>query len=73
MQQMSVEEMIAIRNRWESYFKMARNNLNHVKHVEISKEDMDKIEEATTKAMKAAIDFVNTPFDKVMSMYNVKG
>ena len=37
------------------------------------KEDMDKIDEATTKAMKAAIDFVNTPFDKVMSMYNVKG
>ena len=37
------------------------------------KEDMDKIEEATTKAMKAAIDFVNTPFDKVMSMYNIKG
>ncbi len=37
------------------------------------KEDLDKIDEATTKAMKAAIDFVNTPFDKVMSMYNVKG
>ena len=41
--------------------------------VSAKKEDMDKIEEATTKAMKAAIDFVNTPFDKVMSMYNVKG
>lgn len=37
------------------------------------KEDLDKIDEATTKAMKAAIDFVKTPFDKVMSMYNVKG
>ena len=35
--------------------------------------NVGKIDEATTKAMKAAIDFVNTPFDKVMSMYNVKG
>lgn len=34
------------------------------------KEDLDKIDEATTKAMKAAIDFVSIPFDKVMSMYN---
>ena len=33
------------------------------------KEDLDKIDEATTKAMKAAIDFVSIPFDKVMSMY----
>ena len=37
------------------------------------KEDLPKIEEALTKAMKASIDFVNTPFDKVMSMYNTKG
>ena len=37
------------------------------------KEDVDKIDSATTKAMKAAIDFVNLPFDKVMSLYNVKG
>ena len=37
------------------------------------KEDADKIDAATTKAMKAAIDFVNLPFDKVMSLYNVKG
>lgn len=37
------------------------------------KEDLNKIDEATTRAMKAAIDFVNTPFDKVMSMYNIKG
>ena len=37
------------------------------------KEDLEKINEATSKAMKAAIEFVNTPFDKVMSTYNVKG
>ena len=37
------------------------------------KEDLPKIEEALTKAMKASIDFVNLPFDKVMSMYNTKG
>ena len=29
--------------------------------------------EALTKAMKASIDFVSLPFDKVMSMYNTKG
>ena len=34
------------------------------------KEDLDKIDEATTKAMKAAIDFVSIPLDKVMSMDN---
>ena len=37
------------------------------------KEDLPKIEEALTKAMKASIDFVSLPFDKVMSMYNSKG
>ena len=37
------------------------------------KEDLPKIEEALTKAMKASIDFVSLPFDKVMSMYNTKG
>lgn len=37
------------------------------------KEDFDKIDQATSIAMKAAIDFINTPFDKVMSMYNTKG
>ena len=37
------------------------------------KEDFEKIEEATNRAMKAAIDFINVPFDKVMSMYNIKG
>ena len=46
--------------------------INYV-HGKPKKEDASKIDEATTRAMKAAIDFVNTPFDKVMSMYNVKG
>lgn len=70
-----------IANLGSDKFKRIRVGIGKDKNIDIinyvlgkpKKEDLDKIDEATTKAMKAAIDFVNTPFDKVMSMYNVKG
>ena len=70
-----------IANLGSDKFKRIRVGIGKDKNIDIinyvlgkpKKEDMDKIDESTTKAMKAAIDFVTTPFDKVMSMYNVKG
>ena len=70
-----------IANLGSDKFKRIRVGIGKDKNIDIinyvlgkpKKEDSDKIDDATTKAMKAAIDFVTTPFDKVMSNYNVKG
>ena len=37
---------------------------------ETKKEDKESIEIAQVKAKDAALAFINTPFDKVMSLYN---
>ena len=37
--EMHVDEMKGVKDSWKRYFKMARNNFNHIKYIEETKEN----------------------------------
>ena len=62
--EMHIDEMKSVKEAWKRYFKMARNNLNHLKCVEETKENRWEL-----KSLEMSYTFFMDEIKKIISIY----
>lgn len=63
--EMHIDEMKSVKDAWKRYFKMARNNLNHLKCVEETKENRWDL-----KSLEMSYSFFMDQIKKIISIYS---
>lgn len=62
--EMHIDEMKSVKEAWKRYFKMARNNLNHLKGLEETKENRWEL-----KSLEMSYTFFIDSIRKIVSIY----
>ena len=63
--EMHVDEMKSVKDSWKKYFKMVRNNLNHLKCIEETKENRWEL-----KSLEMSYTFFIDNIKKIVSIYS---
>lgn len=63
--EMHIDEMKSVKDAWKKYFKMARNNFNHLKCVEETKENRWDL-----KGLEISYSFIMEQIRKIISIYS---
>lgn len=63
--EMHIDEMKSVKDSWRRFFKMARNNLNHLKCIEETKENRWDL-----KSLEMSYTFFIDQIKKIISIYS---
>ena len=63
--EMHIDEMKSVKDSWRRFFKMARNNLNHLKCIEETKENRWEL-----KSLEMSYTFFIDQIKKIISIYS---
>ena len=63
--EMNIDEMKSVKDSWKRYLKMAKNNLNHLKCIEETKENRWEL-----KSLEMSYNFFIDQIKKIMSIYS---
>lgn len=63
--EMHIDEMKSVKDSWKRYFKMARNNLNHLKCIEETKENRWEL-----KSLEMSYTFIIDQITKIVKIYS---